>query len=314
VALETPAPDNADDVTLATLVVLHTRAAILQGTFSAVKVKPRTDAPHFASALRLAGVLTKRATGDPGVRAFCSNWYVLAASLWCSGGHYGAAERILRGGHGPLGDDPEFLLAAAAVDEALMGPYRDAAAAASAHAQASMSQNAREMKTTSLGLLTTEYVDAERRLRRVLSLRPDLVEARLRLGHVYLLLDRFSDAQPEFERALAEAPLSFHPFAAAMAALFLGQLHERADRFDDAKKAYEAAIGIQPADQAPHLALAHLLVSSGRTEEGWAAVRRMLEGAGGAPRTSPDSYHQYRMGQYWQAGRRMADLDAWIRR
>jgi tetratricopeptide (TPR) repeat protein len=314
VAIETPAAESVNDLTLATLVVLHTGAAIAQGAFGGVQVESRTDAPHFASALSLVGLLTRRAKDNPGLRAFCSNWYILAASLWCSGGHHAAAERTLRGGHGLLGDDPEFLLAAATVDEALMGPYQNAAAAGLAHGPAAINFNVREMKTTSGGFLTAEYLDAERRLRKVLSLRPDLVEARLRLGRVYFVLDRFTDAQPEFERVLAEAPRGSHPYAAAVAALFLGQLYERAGRFDDARKAYETAIGIAPVDQAPHLALGHLLIASGRVDDGWAVVRRMLQGPGGAPKTSPDSYHQYRMGQYWQASLRISALEGWVRR
>lgn len=131
---------------------------------------------------------------------------------------------------------------------------------------------------------------------------------------MHFLLDRRADARPEFERVLLDAPGGTHPFAAAVAALFLGQLHEAADRFADARNAYERAISLQPADQAPYLALGHLLVASGRVDEGWAAVRRMLEGPGGAPRTSPDSYNDYRMGQAWQANQRMAELEAWARR
>ncbi len=314
VAVEATVPASADDATIATLAVLHTGAAILTGAFSGVKPQPTADPQHFAAAHRLVGILGDRTEANPSLRAFCSSWYILAASLWCANGQVAVAERTLRAGHGPLGDDPEFLLTAATIDEALMGPYESPAAAAIAHAPAKVSQNRGEMKRTSHGLLTMEYLAAERRLKKALALRPDLVEARLRLGRVYFLLDRRADARPEFERVLLDAPGGTHPFAAAVAALFLGQLHEAADRFADARNAYERAISLQPADQAPYLALGHLLVASGRVDEGWAAVRRMLEGPGGAPRTSPDSYNDYRMGQAWQANQRMAELEAWARR
>jgi tetratricopeptide (TPR) repeat protein len=313
-AVEASVPATADDATMATLVVLHTGAALLDGEFSGVNPQLRTEASHFAAAHKLVGLLSDRVGANPNLRAFCSSWYILAASLWCANGQVAAAERTLRAGHGLLDDDPEFLLAAGTVDEALMGPYANPAAAAAAHAQAPVSLNVREMKTTAYGFLTTEYVDAEHRLKKAVSLRPDLVEARLRLGRVYVLLDRPTEARPEFEQVLREAPRGSHPFAAAVAALFLGQLHERAGRFDDAKKAYELAISLQPADQAPYLALGHLLVASGRVDEGWAVVRRMLEGPGGSSKTSSDSYHQYREGQWWQANQRMAALEAWIRR
>jgi tetratricopeptide (TPR) repeat protein len=316
VAVEASVPAGTDDVTLATLVVLHTGAAILQGAFGGTNIQPRTDSPHYPAARQLVGILANRAKARPKLRAFSSNWYVLASSLWCAGRRYVDAERALRAGHGPLGDDPDFLLAVATANEALMGPYPTPGDATLAYRAAGSSTrfNASDMKQTSLGLVTPDCADAESRLRKALALNPGLVEARLRLGHVYSVLNRYSDARAEFERVLADAPRANHPFAACLAALFLGELHEQAGRNDDAKKAYELAIELEPADQAAHLALGRLLVATGRADEGWAVVRRMLGGPGGAPRAAAESIEQYRSGQYWQAPSRIAALEAWVQR
>jgi tetratricopeptide (TPR) repeat protein len=296
----------------ATVVLLNTGAAILHREFGVGDTPPPLDPVHLTVARRLMAALTNRSKTEPALRAFCSNWFVLIASAWSSSRRYPEAERDLRAAMGPLDDDPDVLLAAGSAAEALMGPYPNTSEAIAAHASSGRIQLA-EAKQTSQGLITGEWPDAEKRLNRASSLAPGLIEARLRLGRVLFLVDRVAEARRELERVRDEAPGSDHPFASCLAHLFLGQVYERLNRRADAEKAYQAAIQLQPHDQAPHLALGHLLVVSGRADEGWAAVRRMLADSAGGAAQRLESLDAYRSGQSWQTTARIAALEAWVR-
>jgi tetratricopeptide (TPR) repeat protein len=301
---------------LAALVLLHTEVAILAGTMNALPpASPDLADQHARAALRhiqLIQALARQPGAGAELRTFCRQWYVLVASVWCQFGREADARALVRAGRVEFGADPEFLLAAGSVAETQMGPYEDVDDARAALAPVPIARD--DCLMVSGRVLTVDRVDAEQSLRRALTLDPRLVEARLRLGHVLLLENRLKEAQPEFERTLADARRAGHTFAAHLAALFLGQLHERARRFGPARDAYETAIAIYPDGQSAHLALGQLLVASGRQDEGWAAVRRML-GEGDAPSgPGQDFWRLYHGAQFWQAESRLQWMRAWVRR
>jgi tetratricopeptide (TPR) repeat protein len=297
---------------LASLVLLHTEVAILAGTMTALPpASPALADRHAAAALRHVQTLTRQAATDPGIRAFCRRWYVLVISVYSQFWRTADARVLARAGREAFGDEAEFLLAAGSVAETQMGPYEDVDAARTALAPAPVSRA--DCLVVPGGVVTEDRRDAEQSLRRALALDPPLVEARLRLGHVLLLENRPTEAQPELERALADARGADHTFVAHLAALFLGQLHERARRVDAARNAYETAISISPDGQSAHLAIGRLLVASGRQDEGWAAVRRMLGEGDGTRSPGQDLWQLYRGAQFWQAEDRLQWLRAWVR-
>jgi len=298
---------NADAGTLAALVLLHTAAAIERGEFGRGNQPPHADL-HYPAAVRAVRLLSARSTSDPRVRTFCSNWYVLASSMWCAGRHYVTAAQLLRGAKGQFDGDAEFLLAAGTAAEMLMGPYESEMEAMAAQSGSRAIPTAGG-KWFSGGVLSSDRTDAEAWLRRAVSLSPGLVEARLRLGRVWCLTDRQADAIRELERVQQEGTQAGHPFASYLAATFLGQLHQHARRVDAARAAYEAAIAMQPWDRAARLSLGQMLVVTGRPDEGWAVVR----GIAGAPSTGGDAWSEYRSGQFWQTFDRMSALAAWVR-
>ena len=276
-----PALMPTDTRAIAALALLHTEAASDQGAFN---VSPQAvGVAHYRKAVRLISdlPLMLRTSSDPDPRPFCRNWYILAISLFSRLRNYNGASELARVGRDEFGNDSEFLLATGSVAEARMGSYVE---------------------------------EAQRDLRRAIGLNPLLVEARLRLGRMLFLLGRTEEAQRELERTLTEARQHDHLFAAYMAALFLGQLHEEAKRDEAAKTAYETAIWIYPDGQSAYLGLAHLLVSSGRSAEGWAAARRMFQNDADRKNPGPEPSSLYSGGQFWQAGSRLQALRAWVRR
>jgi tetratricopeptide (TPR) repeat protein len=201
--------------------------------------------------------LSRRA--DVASRALRRDWYALNARVWAADRKFARANKLVRVGEKEFGEDADFLLAAGTLGEA----------------------EARSPNPSG-----EPAVHAERDFRRTLTIDPMRVEARLRLGRLLQLRHDRPAALEELERSLADARSARHEFAAYMAELFLGQLHEEAGRPDAARACYEAAIAGYPSAQQAYLALGHLLVASGRVDEGWAMGRRVF-GDAGQPR-NPD--------------------------
>jgi tetratricopeptide (TPR) repeat protein len=150
---------------------------------------------------------------------------------------------------------------------------------------------------------------AEWHYRAALEGDPRLVEARVRLGRVLQIEQRWADARREFEQAEGEAT---EPFLKYLAALFRGQVEEREKRYDAAIQAYHAALGRYPDAQAASLGLGHAFEMKGEFDAGWAAVRKMLMRGNQEPQ--PDPWTVYSLAQYWQAERRIAELRKTVQR
>ena len=268
VARQATLPADAPPADLAALALMHTAVAVARGTFGSGNRAPVLDKTNYPTAIALVNELSRRenTARDPGLRAFCRDWYIVAVSLWSASRNYRQAAAVVRDGLRRFGDDPESLLAAGSTAEGLMGPYASMLAAATYTAPTSAASVGGV--ATSGGYVTEDSRDAEKWLRKAVSLNPNLVEARLRLGRVLYHIDHFPQALKELEQALADATGSNHPFAAYLAALFLGDLLERTGQLDEARTAYEKAIALHPEYQSAYLALGHLLVTAGKPAEG----------------------------------------------
>jgi tetratricopeptide (TPR) repeat protein len=298
VAREATLPADAPPADLAALALMHTMAAVARGTFGGGNQSPVPDRTYFPAALSLVGTLSRRAdmATDPCLRAFCRDWYIVVVSLWCAGRNYGYASVVVRAGQRPFGDDPRFLLAAGSTAEALMGPFASGGGL-----------------VTSRGIVGDDRLDAEKWLRRAVSLDPGLVEARLRLGRVLYQIDYIPQARKELEQTLADATATKHAFAAYLAALFLGELLERRGELDAARAAFEKAVSVNPECQAAYLALGHLLVVAGKPGEGWANARRVFGDAEKPRKPAIDPWFLYRSAQFWQAETLLRGMAGWVR-
>ncbi len=316
-------PAGTDTRDIATLVMLHTLAAMQLAEFNASAV-PKRGTPHYQSALRLIKALVTpqhslsvtpahgQWATDPELRRFCRDWYALAAALWLSARQCFQAARTAQEGLTLLGAHAELLLAAGSVAETQMGPFGDGTqlepSCAEAWGQSEFSRR---------GLLlvhTRTRESAQDFLARAVQLDPSLAEAHLRLGRVLFWSGRLADAQRELERALTSMKEAEYPFVGYLAALFLGQLHEETHRVDEARRAYEQAIGFNRRSSAAHLALGHLLITSGAEDEGWAHVRAAFEDPRRDGSSENDPWVNYRNGQSWLTLQRVETLVAWVQR
>jgi predicted Zn-dependent protease len=100
-----------------------------------------------------------------------------------------------------------------------------------------------------------ELREAEGLFRRLLEIKSDHMEARLRYGHVLGALGKHAEAALELRRAVADLTdrqLLYY------AELFLGREEEALGNRDAARVAYEQAAAIAPMAQSPLLALSQL--------------------------------------------------------
>jgi tetratricopeptide (TPR) repeat protein len=132
---------------------------------------------------------------------------------------------------------------------------------------------------------------AEEEYRRALELRPDLVEAHLRLGSLLARRDKPDQARAELELAAAGGDAAVK----LLSHLFLGQLDEGKERYADAVAHYRAALAADPTSQAARLALSYALLRSGDRRAAAQAVREVAA-AGAASRDAADAWVDYHLG------------------
>ena len=167
---------------------------------------------------------------------------------------------------------------------------------------------------TSHGLFFPNTVrDAELFLRRAIALSPEVAEAHLRLGRLLYRVDRNSEAQAEFERALSDSRRSKDQATEYVAALLLGQLHERAGRASEAEKSYRAAVSVGVSGYTAPLSLGTLQVATGRFDEGWQTIRSVFDNANSLPIGAIDPWLGYQAFQYWSMPKLSSKLRALVR-
>ena len=150
------------------------------------------------------------------------------------------------------------------------------------------------------------------KFRRALRLRPDLVEARLRLGHIQSAVHGFPEGRQQLEQALREAQAVNHPFTAYLAALFLGDLHESHGRMTEAIAHYRVALEVVRGHTAS-VALTQALARTGQAERAWEVGRRMFANEGPSVEPVLDPFVVYLSAQYWQSAARLREMRSLVR-
>ena len=142
-----------------------------------------------------------------------------------------------------------------------------------------------------IGSPEQELRKAESSLRRALSLEPDFLEARLRLGRVLEQLGQHGQAVAELGRVAGNTGDTLLLYYAR---LFLGSAEEALGHVDAARKCYEGATTLYPGALSARLALAQLMRQSGDRSSAGRIVLEALKqpDAGGSGASDPWSqYH-----------------------
>jgi tetratricopeptide (TPR) repeat protein len=150
----------------------------------------------------------------------------------------------------------------------------------------------------------SERRQAETFFRRALAVKPEFVEARLRLGRVLGLLGRHEEAASELRQAAAQAD---EPLMRYYGALYLGAEEETLGRYDAALAAYEQAAALFPTAQSPLLAQSELARRRGDRAAALRALQRLFE----LPPTQPerdDPWWAYYVAQARNVDDLLADL------
>jgi tetratricopeptide (TPR) repeat protein len=119
-----------------------------------------------------------------------------------------------------------------------------------------------------------QWRQAQGWFRKALDLRPELVEARVRLGRVTGLLGRHEEAARELLRAASDA--GDRPVLQYFVALFVGDEEQALGRRDRARASYERAAALYPRAQSPRLALSRLARRYGDRSAAVGSIQRLL--------------------------------------
>jgi VWFA-related protein len=243
-----------------------------------------------------------RTSGDDELLEFCRDWYIVlrtalflpprANSSW--------AETARR----QIPDDAQIQLLVGAYGAYGMGPRREGDSPYGV-GWGTQQQPARLISVGGEEYNADETRVAEVALRKALELDPSLVEARLRLGRVYQLINRRADALRELQTAAKDAALADERLTGYLAELFLGQLHETADRKSEAIAAYERATGLFPSGYVARLALGQALIAAGKADEGWAISRSVF-----GQQPSRDPWSRFPAPGYWRITERLSAMRA----
>lgn len=129
---------------------------------------------------------------------------------------------------------------------------------------------------------------AEEYYRRALKARPDLLDARLRLGRLLAHKDKPAEAEPEL---LAAAEVG-DAGTQLLARLFLGDLAEAKGRLPEAIAQYRAALQLAPGSQAARLALSYALLRSGDRRAAGETLQKLTAAQG----SDMDGWLAYHLG------------------
>jgi len=239
-------------------------------------------APQSAPLLEAARQVLELIQDPERRRSFERPWLLAVALHLQQHGQWPLAMHHLELGLARYPEDPRFLLARGSLLEA---------------------QGARDLQVASPAG-RDQLQQAEGCYRRALAADPELLEARLRLGHVLHRLGRPERAVPELASVIA-APEA-KPRIRYLAWLFLGAVREAEGRPGDAVPAYAAAIGLLPHSQAAYVALSHALHRVGERAGSREALEKATARAG--RRLDQDPWWGYPWGQSLEADERILAL------
>jgi tetratricopeptide (TPR) repeat protein len=227
-------------------------------------------------------------------------WYLLAATYRHARGDLADARRCLQAGIEIVGRDAELLTALGAVQETSAGPFAESR---DPRLVSIWDQTRRLQQPDTRDSLNR----ARRAYREAIQSNPMAAEARLRLGWVEHLLGSHDAALRELE------PLqdSTEPDVAYLARLFVGRLLEGTNP-NSAEGCFRAALRQMPEGQAAAIALARLLHSQGKRQEGWRVLSQSFEGYP-APVHSRDPWWDYPFGGVRRMARWSEEVRAAVR-
>jgi tetratricopeptide (TPR) repeat protein len=218
--------------------------------------------------LKIARMLLDAVTPDgaspprPELDDMVRRWYH-ATAKWFQANEEYEPEHLDRGRE-IFPDDPTLLLLSGTQHEAWAGPAVQA-----------MIRGAALPTGITIGIRSdrAELRQAEGYFRRALEIDAGMIEARLRLGHVLLMLERYEDAAVELRRVLDSADAPLIRFYASM---FLGAADENTGTADAAVESYTHAAELYPTAQSPHVALSALARRRGDRAGAWRAMQRVF--------------------------------------
>ncbi len=168
--------------------------------------------------------------------------------------------------------------------------------------------------SSAYGVFDADVVaNAEKALREAIRFQPDLTEARLRLGHLLMLVGRTNDARRELMTASAQARTANQGFQGYLAELFVGQMLEREGRLREAAHAFAAASAFKPLAPAARVALGQSLLSAGFLTDGWAAIRQMFGDERREGVTEIDPWVWFPHAQFWRVREDLGALRTMVR-
>ena len=224
----------------------------------------RLSAVHWEIARMLLDFVTLRGSDrpDPGGDDMVRGWYrATAAWMQLTENH---DKLHLERARAIFPSDPDILFLSACQRETYAGPPIQAAVRSALLPTG---------VTIDVGSEHAELRQAETLFRRVLEIKPEFAEARLRFGRVLGLLGRHADAAVELRRAASELPETDQVYYAA---LFLGAEEEALGNREPARAAYERAVALAPRAQSPLLALSQLARRYGDRPEALRAIERLF--------------------------------------
>jgi len=256
---------------------------------------------------RMIGVA--RRDGNKDILTFCRDWYLAFGTVPRS--QWGVEGEVLQSTRKLLEGDPYVHLFYGASTASGIGPWRQGDGPYGVG-------NEYDLKGRRVSIITADgetynadaVREAESALREAIGLDSSLVEAHVRLGRLLQLTNRKKAAEAEFSLALdpAVSPIGKPPdrFSQYLAALFLGKAHEDAGRLADAQTTYENAIERYPTGTVARLAVAQVLLLSGRERDSLSKTRSVFSAATRPP--SRDPWVRFPVMSYGQVTERLAAM------
>jgi tetratricopeptide (TPR) repeat protein len=236
-------------------------------------------------------------------------------------GRYGEATAPLRRAAELLPDDPAILFDRACLAEAmglprsqqvLMDPRAQEADDANAPGylpgRAGTLQSQRTVRTNPLSE-NSANAEAERLFRRVLTIDPARADARLRLGRLLIMRERYAEAASELTRALAT---THDRMTSYLAHLFAARAVARLGRLEAAATHVDAALALFPDAQSALIAKSQLALQRADVAGALSPVDRLAHINHDRPPIDP--WLSYDAGPGREASTLLADLWASMRR
>jgi tetratricopeptide (TPR) repeat protein len=225
-------------------------------------------------------------------RSFARDWYLLVASFRHGRAEVGWSRAYLSEARDLFPGDPAVLLVSGSDHEMLSN--------VSAGYLTRFNTSGQRLGESRINP-ERELEDAEKFLRQVVALEPQLLEARLRLGRVLFQTGDLDGALRELRAALAHADDQIR----YLAWTFLGMADVERGDLEGAERCYTEALRLFPAGQIARLARSEAAYLSGRGGEAAEQVVSMLR-----IQRKEDPWWNYLLGDWWHFEARLIRLRA----